>query len=59
MKKEKWYRKKKIYIPLSIILGVLGFGASLVSLFGVSIDDELNKDYYKDKDEPLFKKKND
>lgn len=57
MEKEKWYRKKRIYIPLSIILGILGFGASFVSLLGVSVDDELNKDYYNDKDEPLFKNK--
>jgi len=36
---------------------MIGFLPSLVSLFGVSIDDEFNPDYYSDPNEPMFKKK--
>lgn len=54
---EKWYQKKKFYIPVSIVLGLIGVGAWMVSLFDVGIDDELNPDYYKSKDEPLWIKK--
>ena len=56
MKKTKWYQKKKVYIPVSIIGGLVGM-AWISSLLGVSIDDEFNSDYYKKKDTPLFKKK--
>ncbi|MCF1586410.1 hypothetical protein LQF60_12920 [Tetragenococcus koreensis] len=53
----KWYQRKIVYIPISIIMGILGFGAWFASLLGVSVDDELNKDYFTNKDEPLFKKR--
>lgn len=54
---EKWYQKKKFYVPVSIVLGLLGVGACMVTLFDVGLDDELNSDYYKSKDEPLWIKK--
>lgn len=57
MAKDPWYKQKKVYIPIAIVLGVLGIVPSLVSLFGVSIDDELNSDYYTDPDQELFRKK--
>lgn len=47
-----------IYIPLNIVLGFFSL-AGLTSLIGVSIDDELNPDYYKYNDEPMFKEKDD
>lgn len=50
--------KNKIYIPLNIVLGFFSL-AGLNSLIGVSIDDELNPDYYKYNDEPMFKEKDD
>lgn len=54
---KKWYRKKRFLIPFSVIMGLLGFGVWFGSLLGVSLDDEFNKDYYKNKKEPLFKKR--
>ena len=54
---EKWYRKKSFIIPFSIVMGLIGFGAWFGSLFGVSVDDEFNKNYYKNKKEPFFKKR--
>lgn len=54
---KKWYRKKTFLIPFSIIMGLLGFGACFGSLLGVSVDDEFNKNYYKNKKEPLVKKR--
>ena len=47
--------KKRLYIPIAIILGFLGFSPMLVSLFGVKSDEKLNEDYYSNTDEPLFK----
>lgn len=55
--KQKWYNKKKVYIPLSIILGIIGFSPMFSSLLGVKHDEEFNPNYYKNKDEPLFRKK--
>ena len=52
-----WYKRKKFYLPVAVVLGMIGFLPSLVSLFGVSIDDEFNPDYYSDPNEPMFKKK--
>ena len=52
-----WYKRKKFYLPVAVVLGVIGVLPSLVSLFGVSIDDEFNPDYYSDPNEPMFKKK--
>ncbi|OUZ23604.1 hypothetical protein A5867_001289 [Enterococcus sp. 6D12_DIV0197] len=52
-----WYKRKKFYLPVAVVLGVIGVLPSLVSLFGVSIDDEFNSDYYSDPNEPMFKKK--
>lgn len=57
MKKKKWYNKKIVYIPVAIVLGLLGVGASFATLLGVSVDDEINPDYYKKSDEDLFRKK--
>ncbi|WP_312497955.1 hypothetical protein [Enterococcus sp.] len=57
MEKKPWYKKKKIYLPIAVVLGLLGIVPSLVYLFGVSIDDELNLDYYTDPDQDLFRKK--
>lgn len=42
-------------IILSLLGSLLGF-ASIATLFGVSNDEKLNKDYYKSRDETLFKK---
>ncbi|GEQ48574.1 hypothetical protein [Tetragenococcus koreensis] len=53
----KWYQRKSFYVPFSIVMGILGFGAWFASLLGVNVDEELNKDYFTTKDEPLFKKK--
>ena len=54
---KKWYRKKTFLIPFSVIMGLLGFGAWFGSLLGVNVDDEFNKNYYKNKKELLFKKR--
>lgn len=54
---KKWYHKKTFLIPFSVIMGLLGFGAWFGSLLGVGVDDEFNKNYYKNKKEPLFKKR--
>lgn len=54
--KLPWYLKTSRIIAISIAGALLGF-ASIATLMGVSMDDELNKDYYKSKDEPLFIKK--
>lgn len=54
-----WYKKKIFYVPIAIFLGIFGFLASLVSLFGVPLDSEFNPDYYTSKDEPLWKKPED
>lgn len=53
---KKWMTKKSVYIPVSIVLGVIGVGAFIGSMLGVDIEDRLNKEYYKSKEEPLFKK---
>ena len=57
MEKKPWYKKKKIYLPIAVVLGLLGIVPSLVSLFGVSINNESNPDYYTDPDQDLFRKK--
>ncbi|MGM0214105.1 hypothetical protein [Enterococcus sp. AZ109] len=54
---QKWYLKKRFYIPLSILLGLIGFSPMFSSLLGVKHDDEFNPDFYTDKDAPMFKKK--
>ncbi|MBO0410930.1 hypothetical protein JZO81_07675 [Enterococcus hulanensis] len=54
-KKQSRLEKKRFYIPLAILLGLLGFSPMLVSLFGTQQDDKLNPDYYSDADEPFFK----
>lgn len=53
--KRSLLTKKRVYIPLAILLGLLGFSPMLVSLFGVKSDEKLNKDYYSDAEESLFK----
>lgn len=42
-------------IVLSLLGSLLSF-SSIATLFGVSIDEKLNKNYYKSRDETLFKK---
>lgn len=32
MEKSKWYQKKVLYIPVALILGFLGIGASYATL---------------------------
>ncbi|MGX7351632.1 hypothetical protein [Enterococcus canis] len=49
--------QEKVIIPLALLLQVLGAGAMLVSLMGVKSDDELNPDYYRGPNEPLFRSK--
>lgn len=58
MKATPWYKKKKVYLPIAVLLGVIGFVPSLVSLFGVSTDDELNPNYYQDPHQDITRKKN-
>ncbi|WP_430611539.1 hypothetical protein [Enterococcus sp. DIV0876] len=58
MKATPWYKKKKVYLPIAFLLGVIGFVPSLVSLFGASIDDELNANYYQDPHQDITRKKN-
>ena len=41
--KRSILEKKRVYIPLAILLGVLGFSPMLVSLLGVKSEDKLNK----------------
>lgn len=53
--KRSLFEKKRVYIPLAIVLGILGFSPMLVSLLGVKSEDTLNKDYYSNAKEPLFK----
>lgn len=57
MQEKKWYQKKAVYIPVAVVLGALGVGASLVTLLGKDVEDELNPDYYKGSDEELFSEK--
>ena len=52
--KRSILEKKRVYIPLAILLGVLGFSPMLVSLLGVKSEDKLNKDYYSNAEEPIF-----
>lgn len=53
--KRSLLKKKRVYLPLAILLGLLGFSPMLVSLFGVKSEEELNPDYYSAAEEPLFK----
>lgn len=57
MQVKKWYKNKKVYIPIAILFDLLGVGASYAALLGKEVDDELNPDYYKAIDEELFKKR--
>ena len=41
--KRSILEKKRVYIPLAILLGVLGFSPMLVSLLGVKSEDKLIK----------------
>lgn len=50
------YLKTPIVIITTLLGSLLGF-ATIASLLGVKVDDELNKDYYKSKNQQLFKKK--
>lgn len=56
-KKETFINKKRFYIPVAILLGLVGFSPMLVSLFGVKTDEEINTDYYSSSKESLFKSK--
>lgn len=50
--------RKSIFLVLgSILLGIIGFLPSLLTLIGVDSESKLNKKYYDSKDEPLFVKK--
>ncbi|MBU5366008.1 hypothetical protein P7H74_15130 [Enterococcus devriesei] len=55
--KQALFQKKRFFIPLAILLGILGFSPMLVSLLGVSDEAGLNPDYYSSADESLFKSK--
>lgn len=50
------YLKTSRVIIISFLGSLLGF-ASIATFFGISVDDKLNKDYYKSKKERLFVKK--
>lgn len=54
--KRPWYKSTYVTILVSLIGSLFGF-ASIATLIGVDIDDELNKDYYATAKAPLFKKK--
>ncbi len=55
-KKIPWYLKTSRIFVISLVGALFGY-ASIATLLGVDMDSELNKDYYKSKDEPLFIKK--
>lgn len=58
MKKSKWYQKKVLYIPVALVLGFLGIGASYATLLGKKVTEDINPDYYKGANEELFKDNN-
>lgn len=58
MEKSKWYQKKVLYIPVALILGFLGIGASYATLLGKKVTEDINPDYYKGVNEELFKDNN-
>ena len=58
MEKSKWYQKKVLYIPVALILGFLGIGASYATLLGKKVTEDITPDYYKGVNEELFKDNN-
>lgn len=58
MEKSKWYQKKSFYVPVALVLGFLGIGASYATLLGKKVTDDINPDYYKGANEELFKDNN-
>ncbi|MGY3746945.1 hypothetical protein ACWN8P_06765 [Vagococcus salmoninarum] len=58
MEKSKWYQKKSFYVPVALVLGFLGIGASYATLLGKKVTDDINPDYYKEANEELFKDNN-
>lgn len=58
MEKSKWYQKKVLYIPVALVLGFLGIGASYATLLGKKVTEVINPDYYKGVNEELFKDNN-
>lgn len=58
MEKSKWYQKKVLYIPVALVLGFLGIGASYATLLGKKVTEDINPDYYKGVNEELFKDNN-
>ena len=58
MEKSKWYQKKVLYIPVALVLGFLGVGASYATLLGKKVTEDINPDYYKGVNEELFKDNN-
>ena len=55
--KTKWYEKKRVYIPLSIVLGLLGFDILYGSLSTKKEDESFISDDDSHKDTPFFRKK--
>lgn len=55
---KKMYHKKNFFIPFSIIMGLLGFVAWFASLLEVNLDDEFNKNYYRNRKKTFFRKRN-
>ncbi|MGX7329875.1 hypothetical protein [Enterococcus bulliens] len=55
--KAKWYEKKRVYIPLSIVLGLFGFDILYGTLSAKKDDEEFNPEYYSHKNAPMFRKK--
>lgn len=54
--KRPWYKSTYVTIPVSLIGALFGF-ASIATLIGIDIDDQLNKGYYATAKAPLFNKK--
>lgn len=55
--KTKWYEKKRVYIPLSIVLGLLGFDILYGSLSTKKEDESFISEDDSHKDTPFFRKK--
>lgn len=57
--KTKWYEKKRVYIPLSIVLGLLGFDILYGSLSTKKEDEIFDSEDDSHKDTLFFRKKSD
>jgi hypothetical protein len=56
-KKTPLFEQRHFYIPVALLLGLLGFSPMLVSVLGKKKEETLNSDYYTSPQEPFFKSK--